>query len=69
MKREKLGGGARGGAQVSADAGVPVVFGGGTAETRDQAVERSGTKAGNRGFDAAMTALEMSDLYTVIDAG
>ncbi|HPF70365.1 MAG TPA: 6,7-dimethyl-8-ribityllumazine synthase, partial [Candidatus Krumholzibacteria bacterium] len=43
-------------AQVSLDTGVPVAYGVVTAETLDQAVERSGTKAGNKGFDAAMTA-------------
>jgi 6,7-dimethyl-8-ribityllumazine synthase len=59
----------KGVAQVSLDAGVPVVFGVVTAETLDQALERSGTKAGNKGFDAALTALEMIDLYAEIDAG
>ena len=56
-------------AQVSLDAKVPVIFGVVTAETLDQAVERSGTKAGNKGFDAAMAALEMIDLWQIIDAG
>jgi 6,7-dimethyl-8-ribityllumazine synthase len=49
-------------AHVSLDTGVPVVFGVVTAETLEQAMERSGTKAGNKGFDAAATALEMIDL-------
>jgi 6,7-dimethyl-8-ribityllumazine synthase len=44
------------------DTGVPVVFGVLTTETVDQAIERSGTKAGNKGFEAAMTAIEMVDL-------
>jgi 6,7-dimethyl-8-ribityllumazine synthase len=56
-------------AQVSLDSNIPVVYGIVTAETLDQAIERSGTKAGNKGFDAAMTALEMIDLCAVIDAG
>ncbi len=56
-------------AQVSLDSNIPVVFGIVTAETLDQAIERSGTKAGNKGFDAALTALEMIDLCAVIDEG
>ncbi len=56
-------------AQVSLDTGVPVAYGVVTAETLDQAIERSGTKAGNKGFDAAMTALEMIDLWSAIDKG
>jgi 6,7-dimethyl-8-ribityllumazine synthase len=49
-------------AQVSLDSNIPVIYGIVTAETLDQAIERSGTKAGNKGFDAALTALEMIDL-------
>jgi len=56
-------------AQVSLDSSVPVVYGVVTAETLDQAIERAGTKAGNKGFDAALTALEMIDLWADIDAG
>jgi 6,7-dimethyl-8-ribityllumazine synthase len=56
-------------AQVSLDSDVPVTFGVITADTLDQAIERAGTKAGNKGFDAAMTALEMIDLWKAIDAG
>ncbi len=56
-------------AQVSLDSNIPVVYGIVTAETLDQAIERSGTKAGNKGFDAAMTALEMIDLCANIDEG
>ena len=44
------------------DTGVPVVFGVLTTETVEQAVERAGTKGGNKGFEAAMTAIEMADL-------
>jgi 6,7-dimethyl-8-ribityllumazine synthase len=44
------------------DTGVPVVFGVLTTDTIEQAIERAGTKAGNKGFEAAMTAIEMVDL-------
>ncbi len=56
-------------AMVSLDANIPVVYGIITADTLDQAIERSGTKAGNKGFDAALTALEMIDLCAAIDKG
>jgi 6,7-dimethyl-8-ribityllumazine synthase len=55
-------------AQVSLDTGVPVIFGVITAETLEQAMERAGTKAGNKGFDAAAAALEMIDLVAGIDS-
>jgi 6,7-dimethyl-8-ribityllumazine synthase len=48
--------------RVSLDTGVPVVFGVLTTDTIEQAVERSGTKSGNKGFEAAMTAIEMANL-------
>ena len=54
-------------AQVSLESGVPVVSGVITAETLEQAMERAGTKAGNKGFDAAATALEMIGLCAAID--
>jgi 6,7-dimethyl-8-ribityllumazine synthase len=57
----------KGVALVSLQTGVPVVFGIVTAETLEQAMERAGTKAGNKGFDAAATALEMIDLCATID--
>jgi 6,7-dimethyl-8-ribityllumazine synthase len=56
-------------AQVSLDSNIPVIYGIVTAETLDQAIERSGTKAGNKGFDAALTALEMIDLCANIGEG
>ena len=56
-------------AQVSLEADVPVAYGVITADTLEQAIERAGTKAGNKGFDAAMTALEMIDLWRAIDEG
>lgn len=46
------------------DTGVPIAFGVLTTDTIEQAVERSGTKAGNKGFEAAMTAIEMANLLT-----
>ncbi len=54
-------------AQVGLETGVPVVFGVVTADTLEQAIERAGTKAGNRGFDAAQSALEMIDLLAQLD--
>ena len=48
--------------RVQLDTGVPVVFGVLTTETVEQAIERAGTKAGNKGFESAMTAIEMVDL-------
>ncbi len=52
--------------RVSLETGVPVVFGVLTTDTIEQAVERSGTKAGNKGFEAAMTAIEMANLLAVL---
>lgn len=49
-------------ARASLDTGVPVVFGVLTTDTVDQAIERAGTKAGNKGYEAAETAIEMADL-------
>jgi len=49
-------------AQVSLDAGIPITFGVLTVDTIEQAIERSGTKAGNKGVEAAATALEMVSL-------
>lgn len=54
---------AKGLAQLSMNENVPVIFGIVTAETIEQAIERAGTKSGNRGFDAAQTAVEMVNLY------
>ena len=49
-------------ARAADDAGVPIAFGVLTTENIEQAIERSGTKAGNKGVDAAMVALEMANL-------
>lgn len=54
---------AKGVAAVSIDSGVPVVFGVITADNLEQAIERAGTKAGNKGWDAAISAVEMANLY------
>ena len=45
---------------------IPISFGVLTTENIEQAIERAGTKAGNKGFDAAMTAIEMANLYRQI---
>lgn len=57
---------AKGIARVSLDTGVPVIFGIVTTETIEQAIERAGTKAGNKGYDAAMGAIEMGNLNKLI---
>ncbi len=53
-------------AQVSLDSGVPVIYGVVTTENIEQAIERSGCKAGNRGSSAAETAIEMANLLRVL---
>jgi 6,7-dimethyl-8-ribityllumazine synthase len=53
---------AKGLGQVAAQTGVPVAFGVLTCNTLEQAIDRAGAKGGNKGFDAAMTAVEMADL-------
>jgi 6,7-dimethyl-8-ribityllumazine synthase len=58
---------ARGLSQVALDTGVPVAFGVLTCDTAEQALERAGGKAGNKGADAAMTALEMANLLQILD--
>ena len=49
-------------AKVSLDSGLPVIFGVLTTDSIEQAIERAGTKAGNKGYDAAVTAIEMANL-------
>ncbi len=51
-------------AQTSLQFDVPVSYGIITADTLDQAIERAGTKGGNKGWDAAISAIEMADLFT-----
>ncbi len=57
---------AKGVASAAAGAAMPVVFGVLTTDTIEQALERAGTKAGNKGFDAAMAAIEMAQLFRAL---
>ena len=57
----------KGVAQAGLQTGVPVLFGVVTTENIEQAIERAGTKAGNKGADAAMAALEMASLLPKLD--
>jgi 6,7-dimethyl-8-ribityllumazine synthase len=57
---------AKGVAQVGLSSGIPVIFGVLTTESIEQAIERAGTKAGNKGWDAALAAIEMSNLIKQI---
>lgn len=59
---------AKGLGQVAAQTGVPVTFGVLTTNTVDQAIDRAGAKSGNKGFDAAMTAVEMANLMKKLKA-
>lgn len=59
---------AKGCAQASLQTGIPVSFGVLTTDSIEQAVERAGTKAGNKGWDAALSAIEMVSLGAAIDA-
>ena len=56
----------KGVASVSLETEVPVIFGVLTTDTIEQAIERAGTKAGNKGYDAAVTAIEMANLLKQI---
>ncbi|MCE9571627.1 MAG: 6,7-dimethyl-8-ribityllumazine synthase [Deltaproteobacteria bacterium] len=60
---------AKGVAGAAMSSGIPVSFGVLTTDTIEQALERAGTKAGNKGFDAAMAAIEMANLYRTIERG
>lgn len=53
---------AKGVAQVCLETEMPVIFGVITTDTLDQAIDRAGTKSGNKGFDAAMSAIEMANI-------
>ena len=57
---------AKGIARVSLDAGLPVSFGVITADSIEQAIERAGTKSGNKGRDAALSAIEMANLLKTV---
>ena len=54
-------------ARASLDSGVPISYGVITTDTLEQAIERAGSKIGNKGFDAAANAIEMANLLRVID--
>lgn len=58
---------AKGISQVSSDTGVPVIYGVITTDTVEQAIERTGTKMGNKGAEAAAAAIEMANLYRRIE--
>ena len=53
-------------AHINLQTGIPTVYGVITADTLEQAIERAGTKAGNKGWDAAMSAMEMADLLEIL---
>lgn len=56
-------------AQVSLSCNIPVMFGVLTTDTIEQAIERAGTKAGNKGYDCAVSAIEMVNLICAIEDG
>ena len=60
---------AKGIAHAAAETGVPVAFGVLTTNTMEQAIDRAGGKSGNKGFDAAMTAVEMAHLMRALRQG
>jgi 6,7-dimethyl-8-ribityllumazine synthase len=55
--------------QVALETGVPVIFGVITTETIEQAIERAGTKMGNKGFEAAVSAMEIADVMSKLQSG
>ena len=57
----------KGVAAVSMESDIPVIFGVITVDTIEQAIERAGTKAGNKGWSAAIAAVEMANLFEIID--
>lgn len=57
----------KGVAQVSLESGIPVIFGVLTTDTIEQAIERAGTKAGNKGWSAAISAVEMANLVSALE--
>ncbi|WP_347487908.1 6,7-dimethyl-8-ribityllumazine synthase [Desulfoscipio sp. XC116] len=58
----------KGVAKVGLDTGTPTIFGVVTTDTIEQAIERAGTKAGNKGWDSAVTAIEMANLNKALGA-
>jgi 6,7-dimethyl-8-ribityllumazine synthase len=63
------GGAATGISSIALETGIPVIFGVITTETIEQAIERAGTKMGNKGFEAAVSAIEMSNLMPKLRKG
>jgi 6,7-dimethyl-8-ribityllumazine synthase len=63
------GGAATGISSIALETGIPVIFGVITTETIEQAIERSGTKMGNKGFEAAVSAIEMANLMPKLRKG
>ena len=57
----------KGVAMASMESGIPIIFGVITTDTIEQAIERAGTKAGNKGWSAAIAAVEMANLFELID--
>lgn len=60
---------AKGSAQAAMETGVPVLFAVVTADTLEQAINRAGVKSGNKGFEAAMSAVEIVNLYKAVNGG
>ena len=60
---------AKGIGQAAMKTGTPVLFGIVTADTLEQAIDRAGVKAGNKGFEAAMSAVELVNLYKTMQGG
>lgn len=60
---------AKGTAQAAMQTGIPVLFGVVTADTLEQAINRAGVKSGNKGFEAAMSAIELVNLYRAFEGG
>jgi len=56
-------------AAAALETGVPIAFGVLTTDSIEQAVERAGTKGGNKGFDAACSAMEMANLFRELEQG
>ena len=59
----------KGVASASLESGIPVIFGVLTTDTIEQAIERAGTKAGNKGYDCALSAIEMVNLVRALEDG
>lgn len=59
---------AKGIAQIAMESGRPVIYGIITADNLEQAIDRAGTKAGNKGFAAAVSAIEMANLYAELES-